>query len=254
MLAYNLMASSSSASTTHQLASLSSSHRNASALASETPLRQTVFFDSSISIPDLQKIGETADIEQLFSVWDYTHKKFKAWASSPLKQTPTKSAHKLTRFPFLLTPPPGFEGIKPINALSDISTESEVSPSIEQRRQCTVSLNEVRLQPPPNKNGLVKREKRGMFCEEHVDSDLECGELKFYQLKKRFGFISLDEDKSDVFLCEDDLVLSGVSIKKFKEAVFKKTELRFSFHIKNYFENGVMKRKAIDIKLITDIS
>ena len=160
----------------------------------------------------------------------------------------------MIKCPFLLTPPPGFEQIKPIFCLSDVSTESEVSPSIEMRNLCTVSSNDIKLKPVPSKYGLIKREKRGTFNEEQISEERFTGEIKFYQLKKRFGFISLDVDKSDVFLCEDDLVLSGISIKKFKEAIFKKIQQRFSFHIKKYDENGNEKRKAINIELLSEDS
>ena len=109
------------------------------------------------------------------------------------------------------------------------------------------------LQPIPNKYGLVKREQRGTFCEEILSKERFTGEIKFYQLKKRFGFISLDLDKTDVFLCEDDLVLSGINIKKFKEAVFKKIPQKFSFIIKHYLENGNEKRKAVEVQPLSDI-
>ncbi|OMJ81857.1 hypothetical protein SteCoe_17623 [Stentor coeruleus] len=216
-----------------------------------------VFFNSSVSILELKKISENTSIEELYHTWGETQKKFKEWASnssSPAKTSPAKFTPKLTKYPFLLTPPPGFEKIKPILQLSDISTESEISPSQDKRKLCKVIENDVKLQAPPFKYGLIKREKRGTFDEECVLNDKFQGEIKFYQLKKRFGFISLDMDKSDVFLCEDDLVLSGVSIKKFKEAIFKKIAIRFEFYIKNYNENGADKRKAVDINLLTDIN
>lgn len=108
--------------------------------------------------------------------------------------------------------------------------------------------SEVLLQQPP-KIGLVKREIRGKFNEEEVSYERYTGKIKFYQLKKRFGFISLDEDRSDVFLCEDDLILSGISYKKFKEDIFNKSGLRLEFNIKKYLEGDKEKRKAINIAI-----
>ncbi|OMJ91496.1 hypothetical protein SteCoe_5990 [Stentor coeruleus] len=221
-----------------------------------TRCSSNVFFNSSISITELKKIGEDASIEELYLTWGETQKKFNEWASntsSPVKNSPAKITPKLTKYPFLLTPPPGFEKIKPIQ-LSSTSTESEISPTLDKRKLCQVSENDVKLQAPPSKFGLIKREKRGTFNKECIVGEMFTGELKFYQLKRRFGFISLDVDKSDVFLCEDDLVLSGISIKKFKEAIFKKVQLMFMFSIKNYNENGIDKRKAINVKLLTDIN
>jgi hypothetical protein len=213
-----------------------------------------VFFNSQVPISHLRKKTEEVDIEELFEAWDKTHKQFTAWAShasSPLLSA--QSGKRVTKFPDLLTPPPGFERVRPMFRSSEISTESEISPSMDMRLKCKVTTNDVTLSPAPCKSGLVKREKRGQFNEENVSDERFSGEIKFYQLKKRFGFISLDLDKTDVFLCEDDLVLSGVSIKKFKEAIFKRVTVKLSFFIKVYDENSVKKRKAVDVKVETEL-
>ena len=210
-----------------------------------------IFFNSNTSISELRRIGEEANIEELFVTWGQAQKQFNEWASnnsSPYRNSPIKPSQKFSKYPFLLTPPPGFEGIKPTYPISDNSTESEISPAGCILSLCEVESNDVKLQPVPNKYGLVKREQRGTFVEEALSEKRVTGEIKFYQLKKRFGFITLDQDQSDIFLCEDDLVLSGVNIKRFKEAVFKKVTQKFSFFVKNYFENGCEKRKAVEIK------
>lgn len=217
--------------------------------------KQDVFFNSRVPISDLKKITEEVDIEEMFETWDKTHKQFKAWASNVTSPIfPTFQIKKFTKFPYLLTPPPGFERVKPIIKLSEISTESEISPSLDLRQKCTVETNEVKLHPAPLKSGLTKREKRGKFNEESFSDERFIGEIKFYQLKKRFGFISLDIDKTDVFLCEDDLVLSGVNIKKFKETVFKRVPIKLSFAIKFYYEFDQKKRKAVNVKIETEIN
>jgi hypothetical protein len=212
-----------------------------------------IFFNSNIPIRDLKKITEETNVNELFLNWNTAQKKYNDWVSNKTSPVLPLSSAKTLKFPFELTPPPGFEKVKPVNNLSDLSTESEVSPTIQRLRLCPIIENDVKLQPPP-KCGIVKREKRGTFNEEKVSYDRYEGEIKFYQLKKRFGFIALDEDKSDVFLCEDDLVLSGINIKKFKEAVFKRIVIRMNFLIKIYFENAAQKRKAIDIRLISEIN
>ena len=248
------MASSSTTSVSHHRPCFSSdsSHPWNSEMTHQRSV-SNIFFNSNTSISELKKISEEQDIDEIFQSWDKTQKKFIEWASnnsSPCRPSPTGSVRKVTKYPFLLTPPPGFGEVKPTIALSDLSTESEISPTVSIRSLCTVVSNDVKLQPIPNKFGLVKRENRGTFDKEELSEERTTGEIKFYQLKKRFGFISLDEDKSDIFLCEDDLVLSGINIKKFKETVFKKVQQRFSFLIKYYSEKGAIKRKVVDIRPI----
>ena len=97
---------------------------------------------------------------------------------------------------------------------------------------------------------LMKRQKRGEFYVETATHKRFTGSLKFYIVKKRFGFICCDEDKKDIFLCEDDIILSGIDYKSFKRAVLKDKSFRFSFKIKHYQENNSRKSKAIDIKII----
>lgn len=212
------------------------------------------FFNSKVSINVLKKLSEDINVDQLFLSWSTAQKKYENWvATKPSSVTPNPKVSS-KKFTLLLTPPPGFEQVKPINNLSDLSTDSDISPTISNRKLYIISENEVTLQPPPYKQSLEKREKRGTFTEEHLSEARQNGEIKFYQLKKRFGFIALDEDKSDVFLCEDDLVLSGINIKKFKEAVFKRVQIRMSFVVKHYFENEQPKRKAVEVRLISEIN
>ena len=106
------------------------------------------------------------------------------------------------------------------------------------------------LQHPPKKK--VKRVKRGIFAEETVLSSRVRGTTKFYNLKKRFGFITQESDSSDVFLCEDDLVLSAVNYKKFKEEVAAGLKPRFEFSVKVYQDKAQEKKKAVDLVLLED--
>ncbi|CAG9328493.1 unnamed protein product [Blepharisma stoltei] len=142
---------------------------------------------------------------------------------------------------------------------ADLSSDSDFTPTpvsiLKKHEKEPVKGIQIEQQPiilksPPQKGSLVKREKRGKFNEEQVIEKKFTGKLKFYQLKKRFGFITLDVDQADIFLCEDDLLLSGINHKKFKESVISKQPMSFRFHIKKYIENGKEKRKAIDIEII----
>ena len=225
-----------------------------------------VFFNASISISDLKYLGEVNMIIEE----DHSPKtprsgpeRFNHWMSKSTSGTPNdpikfhKEMQLLRRSLvvkgedlFQETKPPGFD--KPWH---DYSSDSDFTPvthkvpgeSISQINLIrSVVTNEVLLKQPP-KIGLVKRECRGKFNEEEVSYDRYTGKLKFYQLKKRFGFITLDEDNSDVFLCEDDLILSGINYKAFKECVFNKLPVAFEFNIKKYMEKDQEKRKAIDV-------
>ena len=73
--------------------------------------------------------------------------------------------------------------------------------------------------------------------------------MKFYNLQKRFGFIKVDNEDFDVFICEDDILLSGQSLRKFKDNVHKKSSLSFEFNIIKYINNGIEKMKAIMIEV-----
>jgi hypothetical protein len=144
---------------------------------------------------------------------------------------------------------------------SDASTDTEFNPFKQHNIEFSKSPQNLystpcptfRTEKPvfPKKKSLEKREYRGMFEVESVSNARYTGTLKFYQTKnKRYGFITLDEDGTDVFLCEDDLILSGINYKKFKEKVASKAPMKFIFNIKHYIENGKTKRKAVDLNLV----
>jgi hypothetical protein len=214
--------------------------------------KENVFFNQNVPISDLRKLGEDDNVNKLFDKWEQTQKKYNAWVSasgSPAKFSPIKPSLSFPKFPFLISPPPGFENITP-KTFSDLSTESETSPSRMLRKIIPLPTNEVKLKPAPIKFGWTKREQRGLFNKEEISSERYTGTIKFYQLKKRLGFIKLDLDGSDIFLCEDDLVISMINIKKFKEAIYNKLTISMRFLIKKYFESTVEKRKAVDIELI----
>jgi hypothetical protein len=135
-------------------------------------------------------------------------------------------------------------------SVSKVPTCDSAPSSVNKPKELLIQSEAPELGSPPKKKGLCKREDRGKFIEENITPDRHTGTLKFYQLKKRFGFITLDEDETDVFLCEDDIVLSGIHHKHFKDTVLRKNALHFSFRIKTYEEQGKIKRKAIEIELV----
>jgi len=221
-----------------------------------------VFFCSEVPINWLQQLREFSIIEEddesslrLAKNWQVNKVLLEKWESKSCSRVRTDSEtfHKnLQKEPFPLEktpPPPGFPEQSAKFNWADIGSDSDFTPSSNGSQMPTIQVNEIKLQKPPRK-GIEKREERSNFESEQVSDQMHTGKLKFYHLKKRFGFITLDKDSSDVFLCEDDLVLSGIHIKKFKESVLKKEEVSFSFYIKEYNENAKQKRKAISIQII----
>lgn len=212
------------------------------------------FFNPKVSISSLKHLKELDNVDELFNRWNQTQKKIIEWASSstsPVKSSTILTSPNKISYPNLLTPPPGFESFTPKSPL--LSTcSSQKDPNSSLRKIIPLSTNAVKLKPAPTKIGWIKREKRGTFIVEEVYGDRQSGVLKFYQLRKRFGFITLDIDKSDIFLCEDDLVISKIDMKRFKAAVHNKEQVRMDFLVKTYMENGAEKRKAIDIELLDE--
>lgn len=131
--------------------------------------------------------------------------------------------------------------------VSDIKPKEKVHTVIEIKQEPVI------LQAPPVKLAIIKRKQRGEFETEDVSGDRHTGSIKFYNLKKRFGFVSMDDDSTDVFICEDDLIVSGINHKKFKQDVFNKEIVRVSFCVKSYVEKGKTKRKAIEIEVLDNI-
>lgn len=221
-----------------------------------------IFFNSSISISELKHLGKVDTIleEDIDTGTPLSGvQKYELWISKSTSSRPKdpikfhqeiqllKKSHIIKGEELFQSLPPGFE--KKSHTFSTDTEISDIGKLDFAHQDPPVEPNDVLLKTPP-KVGLVKRENRGKFDEEEVSFDRYQGKLKFYQLKKRFGFISLDEDSSDVFLCEDDLILSGICFKRFKEEVFKRSEIRLEFNIKKYQELEKEKRKAIYVAVL----
>ena len=106
------------------------------------------------------------------------------------------------------------------------------------------------LQAPPVRPGNVKREQRSKFETERLSEKYYYGKLKFFNLKKRYGFISR-EDGEDAFLVEDQMIISGVNYRKFKDDVFNKLPVNFKFQIKSHTDLGIEKQIAVNIEIIS---
>ena len=60
----------------------------------------------------------------------------------------------------------------------------------------------------------------------------------------------MSDGSGDIFLCEDDLVISGLNLKTFKDLVRKRTRFVLGFNVKAYVEKGKSKRKAINLEVL----
>ncbi|OMJ79009.1 hypothetical protein SteCoe_21038 [Stentor coeruleus] len=123
----------------------------------------------------------------------------------------------------------------------------EKIPIMELAQGIKIKEKVVILKKPPNKNRL----QRGTFEGEKVTIKKYTGKIKTYNLRKRFGFIKADGDeKLEVFICEDDLVLSGINMKQFKDRISKKGLIQLRFNIKMHFIKEKKVNKAVEIEFI----
>jgi cold shock CspA family protein len=75
-----------------------------------------------------------------------------------------------------------------------------------------------------------------------------CGRLKFFDENKKYGFIVMDDDNSDIFVHFDDLCRANVS-KEMLRTVRTGNVLRFNFGLMDYIGKYNRSRKAIDIQM-----
>ncbi|CAG9326285.1 unnamed protein product [Blepharisma stoltei] len=258
---------------------LSPAGRNPSTFTQGPKKPQNIFFNASISISQLKVMGDIDVIDEEVDESPENNKNCetnksridnkKNKSSSPNSEEAENIEGELLKvrkidelLPLEKTPPPpGFEKPKApkkkfnwseVGYDSDFTPTpvSEIKPMEKIVNHIEISHEPVVLQAPPLKPAILKRKIRGNFEAEKVSGIRHTGILKFYQLKKRFGFISMDDNSKDVFLCEDDLILSGVNHKKFKQDVYNKVPVHLSFLLKEYEEKGQLKRKAVEILVI----
>jgi len=76
------------------------------------------------------------------------------------------------------------------------------------------------------------------------------GYLKFFDESKNYGFLVMDEDKSDIFVHYDDLVKAKVNKELLKEIKNSKLFAKFAFNSMTYIGKYNRSRKAIDIEML----
>lgn len=221
---------------------------------------QDIFFTQEIEFPQTQcyPIGEEPHEDN----FEFNKKRIEKWVSrscsrpvvpfsfdqglAPLNE----GVVNLNKSP----PPPGLPARR---IWADMGSDSEFTPTPSTNSKLPVQLQAIQvtqelvLLASPPKKSVEKRLGRSTFAKEEVSDEKFVGKLKFYQLKKRFGFIEAERgETTDIFLCEDDLVLSGITQKQFKEHLQQKNEVFLEFNIKRYVEKGHAKKKAINITVL----
>ncbi|OMJ88406.1 hypothetical protein SteCoe_9625 [Stentor coeruleus] len=240
---------------------------------------KNIFFNSAIAISELKQLGDIEPIPEEYDQyselqsWERSQKKVEKWLSKSSSARPSDPAkfhlelQKLKKVKMITPeelhftpPPPGFPDkieVKPSPEKKkrwvDFSSDSDLSGTPNETRlqpiRIPVQTSNVILQPPPLKPGLIKREKRSKFQNEKISDKIYTGKLKFYNLKKRHGFITISEG-DDVFLVEDELVLSGIILRHFKDDVYKQKVINFKFRIKVCINQGKEKRIATNIEIL----
>lgn len=188
------------------------------------------FFDSSISIAELKLLGELSPVDS-FDLIE---------AQENIRKT--KSACRSNILSLLTKNPVKEDQECIINSIKkNIKKDSFFKNIIiEEEFPC------VKLQEPPPKS-YKKRVQRCTYEKEEITKNKIKGVLKKYNLKTRYGFIKTQESK--IFFVEDDLVLSGVDLKEFKDNLRKKISISFECDIKKVWDKGKEIEKAVNIEV-----
>mmetsp|Transcript_16957 Transcript_16957/g.30484 ORF Transcript_16957/g.30484 Transcript_16957/m.30484 type:complete len:246 (-) Transcript_16957:338-1075(-) len=215
----------------------SSSAPRVSGEQAKTPVKSFYFFNPEVEFFNAGPVGMD---------WRFTKLRCKQWMTCGDPRKVKADADKIEDLP----------PKKPVarKLWADISSDSSMANTPASKPinfKIKIDNSPIKLEAPPAiKRSITKRKARSEFPGETESDERFVGQLKFYQLKKRFGFVRLDNE--DIFLCEDEVVLSAISAKKFKATVLKNRNLKLSFKIKSYFDKGKLRRKAFDIALLNN--
>lgn len=192
---------------------------------------KSIFFDQAFTILELHMLGELSPLEPINQPSDSPHMRK---SKSETRNLNSCKSHSIS-------------SVK-TNFLSVSQTISEVDEDYSLKSPLSIpdysDFPYVQLQaPPPYK--YKKRRERCKHENEETSSEIIQGEIKRYNLKNRFGVICFNQQKVNVY--EDDLILSGTNIKKFKDMVKKKIKILVEFQLKKVFEEGSEKYRPYNI-------
>ncbi|OMJ82845.1 hypothetical protein SteCoe_16378 [Stentor coeruleus] len=97
---------------------------------------------------------------------------------------------------------------------------------------------------------LVNRLSRVICDDEKIICENVKGKIKGYNFKGRFGIVVCDTDKKEIFLYENEMVISGIKLREIKKAIIRKHQLGLQFSVLEYFIKGVRYLKAVDISIM----
>jgi len=96
-------------------------------------------------------------------------------------------------------------------------------------------------------NGMPREKKKPIILDE--SQERFNGRLKFYDENKKYGFIVMDDDGSDIFVHYDDLLKANINRDMLRTARMGNV-LRLNFGCMAYIGKYNKSRKAIDIQLM----
>jgi len=95
-------------------------------------------------------------------------------------------------------------------------------------------------------NGMVREKKKPIILDE--SNERYYGRLKFFDENKKYGFIVMEDDGSDIFVHYDDLCKAGIT-KELLRTARMGNMIRVNFGCMAYIGKYNKSRKAIDIQL-----
>jgi len=96
-------------------------------------------------------------------------------------------------------------------------------------------------------NAMQREKRKPVILDESTER--YNGRLKFFDENKKYGFIVMDDDGSDIFVHYDDLVKANIT-KDLLRTVRLGNVIRFNFACMAYIGKYNRSRKAIDIQMI----
>jgi len=96
-------------------------------------------------------------------------------------------------------------------------------------------------------NGMVREKKKPIILDE--SQERYYGRLKFFDENKKYGFIVMEDDGSDIFVHYDDLCKANIT-KELLRTARMGNMIRLNFGCMAYIGKYNKSRKAIDIQLV----
>ena len=74
--------------------------------------------------------------------------------------------------------------------------------------------------------------------------------MKFFDESKNYGFFIIDEDKTEIFVHNDDLAKAKITKEVLRELKLSRQYVKFAFNSITYIGKYNKSRKAIDIEML----